>query len=209
MARLNRILIHGDEIMNCRFQFIAPFAIVLIVVCMLEVQHSRSARGEDAAAADALKQVQIEYAQAMLKSAQANLARAREVNARATDTIPASAVRNLEADVTGAEARIKMLQGTDGGAGDSPYLAAAKSALAIAEASLKESQEINSRVAGAVSKSEVDRRQADVDLARARLRVAQLLATAPPAERIEWELRQLQEEVHGLQSKVQLLQYRN
>ncbi len=195
--------------MTRHVQGIAAIAILLTLACWIAIQSSSPARGEDTAGADALKQAQIEYAQAMLRSAQANLARSREINARAADTIPAAAIRNLEADVTAADARVKMLQGTDGGAGDNPYVAAAKSVLGIAEASLKEAQEINSRVAGAVSKSEVERRQCDVELARSRLRVAQLLASAPQAERIQWELTQLQEEMHGLQFKVQLLQYRN
>ncbi len=192
-----------------RYRTMGAAAIVLAVSFLLGSGMVRAVIGEDQASADALKQAQIEYAKAMLKSAQANLARAREVNSRARDTIPAPAVRNLESDVAVAETRVKSLQGADGGEGDSTYLTVAKTGLAIAEASLKEAQDINSRVPGAVSKSEVERRQADVDLARARLRVAQLLNTAPPAERVQWELMQLQEEVHGLQFKVQLLQYRN
>jgi hypothetical protein len=185
-------------------------AAVAVAASFLFVSRAdRAAVGDDQASADALKQAQIEYAKAVLKSAQANLARAREVNSRTPDTIPAPAVRNLQNDVTEAESRVKSLQGVSGADGDSPYLIAAKSALAIAEASLKEAQDINARVPGAVGKSDVDHRQADVDLARARLRVAQLLNAAPPMERMQWELMQVQEEVHTLQYKVQTLQYRN
>ncbi len=192
-----------------RIKIVTAAGLLLVGVCFLVSGREQRVWAADNAASDALKQAQIEYAKAMLKSAQANLARAREVNSRAADTIPMAAVRNLENDVAASEARIKMLQGTDGGSGDSPFLASAKSALGFAEASLKEAQEINARVAGAVGKSEVERRQAEVDLARARLRVAQLLNSAPESERIQWVLMQLQEEVHGLQFNVRLLEYRN
>ena len=123
-----------------RNKTVAATAIVLAATLFLASTRQPIASGADSATADALKQVQLEYAQAMLKSAQANLARAREVNARAPDTIPPPAVRSLENDVAAAEARVKAVQGADGGAGDSPYLIAAKTALAFAESSLKEAQ---------------------------------------------------------------------
>ncbi len=158
---------------------------------------------------DAWKQAKTAYAQAVLEVAQADLAKAREANARAPETIPTSVVRGLESDVAMAKARLASMQGPVATGSDSPYTLAAKDALAFAEDNLKQAQTVNARVPGAISKAELDRRQADVDLAKARLQVAGLLGKASTLERAQWELLQLQEDMHDLRFRVRLLQYRN
>jgi hypothetical protein len=158
---------------------------------------------------NAWKQAKTVYAQAVLEVAQADLAKAREANARAPETIPTSVVRGLESDVAMAKARLASMQGPTATGADSPYTLAAKDALVFAEDNLKQAQTVNSRVPGAISKAEMDRRQADVDLAKARLQVAGLLSQATPLEAAQWELLQLQEDMHDLRFRVRLLQYRN
>jgi hypothetical protein len=158
---------------------------------------------------DGWKQAKTAYAQAVLEVAQADLAKAREANARAPETIPSSVVRGLQSDVAMAQARVSAMQGPIAEGADNPYTLAAKDALSFAEENLQQAQTVNSRVPGAISKAELDRRQADVDLAKARLQVAGLLGKVSPQEAAQWELLQLQEDVHDLRFRVRLLQYRN
>jgi hypothetical protein len=108
-----------------------------------------------------------------------------------------------------AKARVKGMLGLAKDAKDNDYVPAAQDAVSYAEEMLKQAQEANARVPGAISQPELVRRQADVEVARAQLEVAKLLNTAAPMEVAEWELLQLQGDVHELQFRVRLLQERN
>ncbi len=158
---------------------------------------------------DDLHQAQINYAKALLKVAQADLAKADEANKKVAGTIPPSVVFGLRNDVAMAEARVKGMLGLAKDEKDNEYIPAAEEAIRYAEEQLKLAQQANTRVPGASSKSELDRRQADVEVAHARLEVAKRLNTAAPMEVAEWELLQLQGDVHELQFRVRLLQERN
>jgi multidrug resistance efflux pump len=158
---------------------------------------------------DELHQAQINYAKALLKVAEADLAKADEANKKVAGTIPPSVVFGLRNDVDMAKARVKGMLGLAKDEKDNDYIPAAKDAISYAEEQLKRAQEANARVPGAVSKPELERRQAEVEVARARLEVAKLLNTAAPMEVAEWELLQLQGDVHELQFRVRLLQERN
>jgi hypothetical protein len=158
---------------------------------------------------DELHQAQVNYAKALLKVAQADLAKADDANKKVAGTIPPSVVFGLRNDVDMAKARVKGMLGLAKDEKDNDYIPAAKDAISYAEEQLKLAQEANARVPGAVSKPELERRQAEVEVARARLEVAKLLNTAAPMEVAEWELLQLQGDVHELQFRVRLLQERN
>ncbi|HTQ39574.1 MAG TPA: hypothetical protein VMJ32_11125 [Pirellulales bacterium] len=170
----------------------------------------RIVSGQDnKSSSDEWKQAKIAYAQAVLQVVQADLAKAREANSKAPETIPSSVVRGLENDVAVAKARVAVMQGTTPPGGDNPYMIAAKDALAFAQENLQQAQSVNTRVPGAISKVEIDRRQADVDLAQARLAAAALLDKVSPQDAEEWVLLQMQEQLHDLGFRVGLLQYRN
>jgi hypothetical protein len=185
--------------------------VAITFVCALSSIGSKLTASDDPKDdnSDAWKQAKTAYAQAVLEVAQADLAKAREANAKAPETIPTSVVRGLENDVSMAKARVTSMQGPAATGSDSPYTLAAKDALTFAEENLKQAQTVNSRVPGAISKAEMDRRQADVDLAKARLQVAGLLTKVTSLEAAQWELLQLQEDIHDLRFRVRLLQYRN
>jgi hypothetical protein len=185
------------------------FVIVLAAWILSSTSGSKTVIGQENENTDGWKKAKIAYGEAVLNVAKADLAKAREANDRAAETIPRSVVRGLENDVKMAEARLNVMEGTKATDADSPYSLAAKDALQFAEENLKQAQTVNARVPGAVSKAEVERRQADVDLAKARLQVAGLLGKATPLEAAQWELLQLQEDMHDLRFRVRLLQYRN
>jgi hypothetical protein len=156
-----------------------------------------------------LHQAQINYAKALLKIAEADLAKAREANRKVADTIPRSVIIGLQNDVAMATARVKGMLGLEKDEKENSYVTAAQDAIAYHEEMLRKTQQANARVPGAISKLEIDRRQAELEAARARLEVARLMSTASPLEATEWELLQLQGDVHALQFRVQLLQERN
>ena len=158
---------------------------------------------------DELQQAQINYAKALLKVAQADLAKADEANRKVAGTIPPSVLFGLRNDVTMAQARVKGMLGLAKDEKNNDYIPATQDAINYAEEQLKRAQDANARVPTAISKAELDRRQAEVELARARLEVAKRLNTAEPMEVAEWELLQLQGDVHELQFRVRLLQERN
>jgi hypothetical protein len=184
--------------------------VAIVMISMLSATcGGNTVLGQDKNDSDGWKQAKISYAQAVLEVAQADLAKAREANARAPETIPSSVERGLQNDVAMAQGRLSAMQGTAVDTAESPYMAAAKDALSFAQENLQQAQSVNSRVPGAISKAELDRRQADVDLAKARLQVAGLLGKASPMEAAQWELLQMQEDLHDLRFRVRLLQYRN
>ena len=134
----------------------------------------------------------------------------REANSKVPDTIPNSVVRSLEMEVAEAQGRCNAMSGnakTDNL--ENPYVALAKQSVEFAEQNLKAAQNANARAPGAVSPAEVQRRQADVDVAKAKLQMANLLNNASATDEMEWQLLQLLADVHDLRQQVRLLQYRN
>lgn len=157
---------------------------------------------------EALKQAKIDYAKALLKVAEADLAKSREADSKVPGTVPFSIIRGLQNDVAIGNARLQAMLGAVR-QGENPYVLSAKDSLAFAEEAVRQANTANARAPGAVSRGEVERRQADVDLAKAKLEVAKLMDNADPLEIARWELMQLQEDVHDLRYRVRLLQYRN
>jgi hypothetical protein len=196
-----------EQIMNTKIVW--AFVVVMAVWMLSLSGGGKIVSGQDNQENADWKQAKIAYAQAVLEVAQADLAKTREANAKAPATIPSSVVRGLENDVAMAQARVNSMKGLAAPSGESPYLIAAKDALSFAQENLNQALDVNKRVPGAISKVELDRRQADVDLAKARLQAAMLLSKVTPEEAAQWELLQMQEELHDLVFRVGLLQFRN
>ena len=95
------------------------------------------------------------------------MSKADEANKKVAGTIPPSVVFGLRNDVAMAKARVKGMLGLSKEEKDNDYIPAAEEAIRYAEEQLKLAQQANARVPGAVSKSELDRRQAEVEVARA------------------------------------------
>jgi hypothetical protein len=183
----------------------------LLAVCLLSWNGGgKIVSGQDSkSSGDEWKQAKIAYAKSVLAVAQADLAKARDANSKTAETIPSSVVRGLQNDVAVAQARVSMMDGTAPAGGENPYMIAAKDALAFAQENLQQAQSVNIRVPGAIGQVEINRRQADVELAKARLDAASMLSKVSPQEAEEWELLQMQEQLHDLGFRVGLLQYRN
>lgn len=196
-------------------KIVLTLAAAMVAGTWLCAQHSSPVSAQDSMAAEdrspssEIRQAELEYAKAMLKVTQADLAKAKEANSRVKDIIPNSVVRSLEYEVEEASSRVKAMSEENEGDMENPYVALAKQSLDFAEESLQQAQDANARAPGAVSPAEVDRRQAEVEVARARLQMADLLNDASPRDRMEWQMLQLLGDVHNLRQQVRLLQYRN
>ncbi len=104
------------------------------------------AGGDEKPTSPEMKQAEIDYVKALLKVAQADLAKVKEANSKVPDTIPNSVVRSLENEVAEAEGRVNAMQGNKS-AGDNPYVVIAKQSLDYAQQSLKQAQDANTRAA--------------------------------------------------------------
>lgn len=190
------------------------FAAISIAVIAGALAASRSliATADESPKDDALVQAKVKYAQAMVNVAEATLKRAQQANRQAGGAeFPASVVQGLQNDLAMAKARVRFFQDGGSGGSEAPYRAAARDSLSAAELSLKQAMDVNSRVQGTIDNAELARRQAQVELAKARLDVCQQLdlEKASNEQRMQWEIMLLQEDVHELRSEIEVLKHRN
>jgi len=146
--------------------------LVLLAALVITAGH-RPIVAEDAAKDSALAQAKLKYAQALVKLEEADLRKAQDANAQAPAAVPASVIQMLQSDISMAKARARALEDGAAKSQESPYVAVARDALTAAEQALKQATEVNARVLGTFNAAEIARRQAQVELARARLEVAQ------------------------------------
>jgi hypothetical protein len=189
-------------------KFLVPSVLGLAAALAITAVHNPIV-AEEAPKDSGLSQAKLKYAQALVKLQEADLRKAQDANAQAPAAVPASVIQMLQTDVSMAKARARSLEDGAGKSQESPYLSVARDALTSAEQALKQATEVNARVSGTFNAAEVARRQAQVELARARLDVAQQLDKATPEERMEWEILILQQDVHELRFAVELLQHHN
>src|SRR4051812_50222584 len=116
-------------------KLLCAVAIVLVASLALDSGQERPVVGDDKPAGDALKESQIEYAEAVLKSAKVNLAWAQDTVAKAPGSFPRSTLHFMENYVAIAESRLKLLSG--GNVGENALLTAAKKDLHFEEGGLK------------------------------------------------------------------------
>jgi len=185
---------------------------IAVIAGLIATGRSLMASADDSKKDDALVEAKVKYAQAMVSVAEATLKRAQQANRQAGGAeFPASVVQSLQNDLTMAKARVRFFQDGASAGSEAPYRAAARDSLAAAELNLKQATDVNSRVQGTIDNAELARRQAQVELAKARLDVCQQLdlQKATGEQRMQWEILLLQEDVHELRSEIEVLKHRN
>jgi hypothetical protein len=183
-----------------------------VITWLIATGRSLIASADDSKKADALVEAKVKYAEAMVSVAEATLRRAQQANRQAGGAeFPASVVQSLQNDLAMAKARVRFFQDGGSGGSEAPYRAAARDSLSAAELSLKQAADVNSRVQGTIDNAELARRQAQVELAKARLDVCQQLdlEKATGEQRMQWEIMLLQEDIHELRSEIEVLKHRN
>jgi hypothetical protein len=192
-----------------RTNILVGVAAVFGICCLSSLVYQESVSAQESNKNDTLVQAKTRYAEAFVKVAEADLAKAQGANAQAPEAVPSSVVRSLQDDVAMAKARLSALKPSGDAAKESPALMAANGRVAFAEAELKQAMDVNARVPGSYNRAEMERRKAELELARAGLEVCQQLKGSTGEEAVQWELLQLQQDVHDLRFMVRLLQHTN
>jgi hypothetical protein len=186
-------------------------AIAVLVACSFLAggQLLNGADNDSAASTtEAIRQARIGYVQALVDHAKASLDAIRTVNKRGAGEIANSSIRPYESDLALAELRLKTLQENKMNSGED-YVACLKASLDSAEASLKKLQDINAKVPNTVPAIQLTQTQSDANLARARLKVAEVAMKGSEMERIEAQMIGMQDDIRELKRQVELLQSRN
>ncbi len=144
------------------------------------------------------KSLEIRCAQANAALAEARLAEAEAQNKLAPETNSQDMIQSLKADVKLAHDQLLQLQGRGDSKPYGPQIVAAMDRISALVENHKQSLQANQLQAGSVPDPVLRRQQAQIDLAKARLAALQSLAEQPLPVRLEWQIRQLQDDVQAL-----------
>jgi hypothetical protein len=157
---------------------------------------------------DAERALALRYAKAHLRVMETTLARYEEMNRISPNTIRPGVIQAIQQNV--ADARQRVQQAENGKDLDSTiYVSRAEARLQLTEDVVRKAEASRARFAGAVSQPEMDRLQAELELARVRLDKARHLASESPLSNVRYELDQLREDIQELRIFVALLRSRN
>lgn len=141
--------------------------------------------------------LELQYAEANLALAKARLAIAQHENAELADSVSPETLGSLVAGVALAQGRLDNLQGKAGDP-NAGYIAEAQARLNGAEEDYQNSLRANSIDADAVPAVMLEQEQAEIAVAKARLAMLEVLNDQPAEVRLNWEIRQLQDEIRAL-----------
>ena len=128
---------------------------------------------------------------------EATLARYEDMNRSAPNTIRPSVMQGIQQNVSDARDRVQQAQ--MGKVIDSAiYVSRAEASLRLTEEILRKAEAARARVAGAVSQREMERLQAELELAKVRVDKARHLASESPLSNVRFELDQLREDLQEL-----------
>lgn len=178
--------------MKQRLALIVSLATPLLLLAYLATSFAQETRSTD------WKSLEIQNAEASLALAQAQLAVAIHQNQEAAESVPKETMASLQAEVQLAASRLKQLQGGELANPYAPMIAAAEARVKGAEQEYQESLRANSIDQSAVPEVMVQREQAKIAVAKSRLAMLQQLNGQPVDVRLQWEIRQLQDEVRAL-----------
>src|SRR5262249_14437719 len=131
---------------SMRSKILVAVAALVSFCCFSRLNHQGLVSAQEIGKNDILTQAKTRYAEALVKVAEADLAKAQEANTQAPEVVPSSVVRSLQSDVAMAKARLNALNPSSSAAKESPALMAANGRVAFAEAELKQAMDINARV---------------------------------------------------------------
>ncbi len=138
------------------------------------------------------------YAEADLQLAQARLAQAQSENQTVRGSVPRAVINSLEAGVQVTRDRLKLLESDSTADPYAPQIKGAEDAIVALETTHAESLKANKFQAGTVPDVQLQREQAEIALAKARLSVLKVLNQQPPEVRVQWELAELQDQIRSL-----------
>ena len=161
------------------------------------------------AGSSASEPIGVRYARAYLALTKAELAKASEANQRVPGTMPASQLSGLELSVLIAEENLKQAQAVAEGKTYNSLVVVATENLKVADEAYQRAQEVNRRVVGTITATELERLRLAAEVAKLAVERSKALDGQPADVRLQWEVEQLREEVLRLRNIVAQLQRRN
>lgn len=160
---------------------------------------------EPAAAVQAEKNLEVEFATVVLKMAKVDLQQALDFNRRVSGAYSEAEVERLRNVVKSAEEQVDFAKNT----GDKPgamNLFGAEAALRNAEGNLKKAQETNAQAPGAINETSLEKLRLTAELAR--LNVAKGRAavdSGEPLALVQWQLETLRIELWQLRNRLEAI----
>jgi hypothetical protein len=174
-----------------------PYVITASAVCLLAVL-GLSALFAAAPAANDWNAIKKSYAEANLELAQARLALAADEEKLPGGSVSDDAIGDLRVGVELAKEELAAISRGATTNPLAPQIAAAELTLRGLEAQRKRLQEANKLTAGAVSDLDLRLAAAQTAVAKAQLAALKALADQPAEVRMQWQIKQLQDEVRAL-----------
>lgn len=142
----------------------------------------------------------LQYAQAKLQLAQANLKRIEQLNRRLKRSVPASVVAEFKSDVGVAELQVRQAAADEQGE-FAVWLRRAQSELEAATSRWKRAVEGNRKMQGTFEPLDVERYRLRAEVARLQLARGKSLVDASRAAQLEWQVELLNNEVDRLREE--------
>ena len=154
------------------------------------------------------QELDVRYAKAYLRLAEATLAKYEAANRKLPRTIRPSVMDALKEEVREAQERVQLAESDDTSDVDI-FVSSADMDLHEAQVALDKAERTNLQQSGTVSDEEIARLKADLDLAKIRKEKAGHLGAESSLSGVRFELEQLREEVAELRMFVAILRDRN
>lgn len=142
--------------------------------------------------------LKIQYAKANLELAQARLALAVHQNQEVPDSVAVGTMESLQAGVQIAQGRLERLQSNQPADPYASLIIDAEARVKGAEEKFQESMRANRIQAGTIPEVLLRQERAELDVAKTRLALLKTLHEQPVDVRLQWEIRELQDEVRAL-----------
>jgi hypothetical protein len=145
----------------------------------------------------------LRYAQAQVKLAEANLARVERANARINNAVAGVVVAAYREDLEVAKLRLQAAEGE--GEGREPFdvwLRAAEAVSKAAERQWTSSVAANRRAAGAIHELDIERLRWRSEVAKLNLERGRSLADASTEAKLQWQADMLLDEIERLNEEV-------
>jgi hypothetical protein len=170
--------------------------IVFAVICCLG-QLPQSPAPSDAAS----ENVDVRYARALVKLAEANLKRAEQTNKRLARSVPSSVVADYQQDVSVAKTRLE--QATAGKAANEfqVWLQRAEAERTTAEMAWKNAAAANGRSPGTFEPIDIERFRLRAEVAKLQHERGQALADSSREAQLQWEVDLLDNQVQRLKEE--------
>ena len=145
--------------------------------------------------------LRLQYAQAKLQLAQANLKRIEQLNRRLKRSVPSAVVAEFQSDVDEANLQVRQAASAPDGGEFDVWLRRAESESQLAASRWKRAVAGNRRLKGTFEGLDVERFRLRAEVARLQFARGKKLAGAPRATQLEWQVEMLNNEVDRLKQE--------